>query len=333
MLRTALASGVSYLELGLHADPEREKTLCRLAGEAARESGADAFITVSLRPERYENGFDLKKSLQERAGWLGAKSIDGLDFTGLDRNVWPRLKESGLIESAAKSGLVRHLGFSFYDQPLYLRAVLREFGGWTFCRVKASFMDAGRLPGASGLIGAAAEAGLAVVAVEPLLEGRLVRNLPESVAALWENRSAAEFALRWAWRQPEVTTAAVTMRTVDEVNVYADVAAEPASLSVGEEVLVSRVRDAYRALRPVPCTTCRACMPCPQGVDAPRIFELYNDAVMYGDRAYGRAVYEREGHDISPCDECGECARRCGRHIAIPIRLKEAAVFLAQSPP
>jgi hypothetical protein len=69
-------------------------------------------------------------------------------------------------------------------------------------------------------------------------------------------------------------------------------------------------------------------MPCPRGIDAPRIFELYNDAVMYADRSYGRAVFEGEKHDVSRCDACGDCARRCGRHIDIPARVREAADHL-----
>jgi predicted aldo/keto reductase-like oxidoreductase len=332
VLKAALSCDVTYLEIGPHADPVREEALCRFAGEAGRASSAALFVTVSLRPEHYVAGFDLKAHLRERAAWLGVKVIDGLDFSGLDRAAWPRLVVSDLLDVARQSSLVRYLGFSFYDQPLYLRPVLQEFAGWSFCRVNASFMDADRLPGASGLIAAAADAGLAVVAAEPLLEGRLVENIPPSVAALWGGRSPAEYALRWAWHQAGVATTSVTVRTPAEVEAYAALAAKPEPLSVREEVLVSRVRDAYRALRPVPCTTCRACMPCQGGIDAPRLFELYNDAVMYADRAYGREALEREQHDVSLCDECGDCARRCGRRIDIPTRVKEAADYLRGKP-
>ncbi len=330
VLRTALGRGVTYVEIGSHTDARREEEICRLAGKIIRETRASVFITISLPPAHYIKGFGLKSWLRERAGWLGAKAIDGLDFSGLDRDIWPRLRDTGLLEIAGKSSLVRDLGSSFYDQALYLRPVLREFDGWTFCRVKASFMDADRLPGAEGLISAVAEAGLAVVAVEPLLEGRLVTNIPASVAALWGDRSPREYTLRWAWHQPQIATAVMTMRTPDEVNACADIAeaAGAEGLSVQEEVLVSRVRDAYRERRPVPCTTCRACMPCPRGIDAPRIFELYNDTVMYGDRTHGRTLYELEQHDISACDTCGDCARRCGRHIDIPARIREAAAYL-----
>ncbi|MGD9117272.1 MAG: 4Fe-4S dicluster domain-containing protein [Dehalococcoidia bacterium] len=80
-------------------------------------------------------------------------------------------------------------------------------------------------------------------------------------------------------------------------------------------MLIGRVRDAYRQLRPIPCTACRGCMPCPQGIDVPRLFELYNDAVIYGDMETARAIYRREGHNIADCTQCGVCV--CGREIPI----------------
>ena len=69
-------------------------------------------------------------------------------------------------------------------------------------------------------------------------------------------------------------------------------------------------------------------MPCPQGVDAPRIFEHYNDAVIYGDIAASQYLYRIEGHIIEDCNECGICAERCGRKLDIPGWLKRAGEVL-----
>jgi predicted aldo/keto reductase-like oxidoreductase len=87
-------------------------------------------------------------------------------------------------------------------------------------------------------------------------------------------------------------------------------------------VLISRVRDAYRRLKPIPCTTCYGCMPCPRGIDIPRIFEIYNDAVMYDDIGTAVSVYNNEKHRIDNCNGCGACADACGKKIAVPDRLK-----------
>ena len=56
---------------------------------------------------------------------------------------------------------------------------------------------------------------------------------------------------------------------------------QPHNLTADELALIGRVRDAYRSLSPISCTACRYCMPCPNGVDIPRVFDFYNEAMIY----------------------------------------------------
>jgi hypothetical protein len=194
-------------------------------------------------------------------------------------------------------------------------------------------MDIDHHPGISGLE-YAAENGLGVVIAEPLRGGRLAKEPPQSVAKFWANdssrRTLVEWGLRWVWNHPQVSTLVSDMSTPEQVrqNIALADSAEPDSLSVPEEILISHVRDAYRKLRPILCTACRACMPCPQGVDAPRVFELYNDAVMYADIETARSLYSSEGHHAEICDGCGVCVKRCGNNITIPDQLKAAHKLL-----
>jgi len=55
----------------------------------------------------------------------------------------------------------------------------------------------------------------------------------------------------------------------------------------------------------------------------PRIFELYNDAIMYDDVATARSIYRAERHNIEDCIDCGECASICAMSIDIPEWLKK----------
>jgi predicted aldo/keto reductase-like oxidoreductase len=59
-------------------------------------------------------------------------------------------------------------------------------------------------------------------------------------------------------------------------------------------------------------------MPCPSGIDVPRVFEIYNDAFMYQDFTAARAIYQEEGHNADMCTECGICAGRCAKRLDIP---------------
>ena len=54
-------------------------------------------------------------------------------------------------------------------------------------------------------------------------------------------------------------------------------------LEVKDQLLLARVREAYQKGRSVPRPACYCCMHPPQGIDAPRIMELYNEALMFVD--------------------------------------------------
>ena len=80
----------------------------------------------------------------------------------------------------------------------------------------------------------------------------------------------------------------------------------------------------------VPCTGCAYCMPCPNGVNIPQNFQIYNQYNMFGNKFYSRGMYAvmlmgiltGKPSDASLCKNCGLCAKKCPQHIAIPDELK-----------
>ncbi len=330
MLRYAIDHGVNYLDLGCPYDLERQQRLISIVTRALEDGYRQKIkIAAGLPSLSIGSSADLDRHLNEQLNWLGAESVDFFLLGGLNRETWPRLKELGVLawaEGAMANGRIGKLGFSFHDHFQILRDIVDDYDSWTFAQFQFSYMDADYQPGVSGLR-YAADKGLAVVAAEPLRGGRLTKEPPPSVAEIWatapQEHSLAEWGLRWVWSHPEVATAVSDMSTREQVeeNIALADKARPDSLTVAEEVLISRVRDAYRKLKPIPCTTCRGCMPCPLGIDVPRLFELYNDAVIYGDMETARTIYRMEGHDIESCNQCGVCV--CGREIPILDWLKE----------
>ena len=231
-------------------------------------------------------------------------------------------------------GRVGGLGFAFHDIYQYLREIIAGYDKWDLVRLQYSYMDIDHHPGTAG-IGLAAESGLAVVVAEPLKGGRLTRRPPKAVARIWAEApggTPASWGLRWAWEQPGVSTVVTGISQIEELEEDLALAdrAEAGSITIKEEIFLGHLRDAYRKLRPVPCTACRGCMPCPRGIDAPRIFELYNDAVIYQDAATMRALYKNERHRSEDCDECGACTKACGFKVDIPGWLKKAQALLKE---
>ena len=332
MLRYAVDHGVNYLDLGCPYDLEGQRRLTSVVAKALADGyRAKVKIAAGLPSLLIKATADLDHYLEKQLEWLGTGSLDFFSFGGLNGRSWPRLHELGVLAWAEKAmgrGLIGHLGFDFHDHFQALRTILNDYDGWTLARFQYSFMDADFLPGVSGLR-YAADRGLAVVAAEPLKGGRLDKEPPPAVAGVWasapQRRSPAEWGLRWVWNQAQVATVVSDMSSLEQVKANVALAgkAKANGLTVSEEVLISRVRDAYRKLRPIPCTACHGCMPCPLDIDVPRLFELYNDAVMYDDMETARAIYRREGHDITLCNECGACV--CGRDIPILDWLRKIA--------
>jgi hypothetical protein len=73
-------------------------------------------------------------------------------------------------------------------------------------------------------------------------------------------------------------------------------------------------------------------MPCPEGVDIPTCFELYNSSTVFDDRTYARMTYLfrvaglAHGKSSSPdlCTKCGQCEKACPQHLPIRRLLEDA---------
>jgi predicted aldo/keto reductase-like oxidoreductase len=105
------------------------------------------------------------------------------------------------------------------------------------------------------------------------------------------------------------------------------------TLADEEPALYDRVREEYEALCPIPCTDCKYCLPCPSGVNIPRMFEIYNGATIYDSLDRARFVYNNfvnEDERANLCIECGECLDKCPQQIEIPDWLAKVHEVLCQ---
>jgi predicted aldo/keto reductase-like oxidoreductase len=326
MIRYAIDRGVNYIDLGYPYRDEVHEERMRVLASALRDGYRQKVRISSVIPARLINSpDDFDRRLDADIRRMEGSGLDFCLLGRLTRDNWPLLRGSSVPERAERAvsdGRIRGIGFSFHDHYHVLKEILDAYDGWSLCQFHYSYMDVAHDPGVSGLK-LAADRGKAVVVSEALSLGRLTRGLPPAVADLWSSaanrRTLAEWGLTFVWSLPEVATVVCDMGSMDEVAEDAALAdrAEPENLTVQEEVLVSRVREAYRALRPVNCASCRPCMPCPQEIDVPRIFEIYNDAFMYGDLACARSVYRNEGHDAGACTKCGSCESACARRLPV----------------
>ncbi len=331
ILRCATDNGVNFLELSYPGDMDKYKHEAEKVGEFLKEEYRDKVkISIDLPLQEVNSPSELDHFLDDILKVMRVENVDFCVVGELNRanlNKLDELNISGWAEKAIGDGKIGKLGFSFHDDPQYLKTIVENYKDWAFCQVRYSFMDVNHHPGITG-IKYAARNGLAVVATKPFKDGRLLKNIPEKIIEAWKNLNGSplEWCLRWVWNHPEVSTVVVDAPIMRQVldNVALVEKAEPDNLTVMELVAIDKIRELYLQLKPVNCATCYCCMPCPVGIDVPHILEIYNDAVTYNDFEVARAMYKAIRPNIENCTQCGQCESKCPRQIPIIEWLKKA---------
>lgn len=338
MIHYAIEHGVNYVDTAIHYhEGNSERFLSRALKGGYREK---IRLATKLFPPYVNERTDFDRNLDEQLGKLDTDRVDFYLLHGINRRWWPRIRDLGVIdwaEGAIADGRIGHLGFSFHDELPVFREIVDAYDKWAMCQIQYNYMNGAYQAGTEGLRYAASK-GLAVVIMEPLLGGRLA-EAPPSVREIWDTastrRTPAAWGLHWLWDQPEVSVVLSGMSTMGQVeeNVASASASGVDALTSEELETIDRAREAYEALCPIACTACGYCMPCPNGVDIPYNFRLYNYGVMYENpraaRGWYRFMYEEarkmfegdfhrvKGH-AALCIGCGECEGKCPQ--GIPIR-------------
>jgi hypothetical protein len=83
--------------------------------------------------------------------------------------------------------------------------------------------------------------------------------------------------------------------------------------------VIEEIRDILQARVQNGCTGCGYCMPCPQGVNIPHNFKVWNTYHMYQNFDPVRFEWARIGKKsrAEHCIQCGECEKKCPQKIKI----------------
>jgi len=320
MLRRAFEAGLCYVDTAVgYCNKDSQ----RVVGEALK--GWRDKIVLSTKNHEYEDEKQWWQHLEDSLERLQVDYIEiynhhGIRWARYTEHVEPKLGK--LMRKAKDQGLIKHIGCSFHDTNENLINLVNT-GYAEVITLQYNMLDRQLEEG----IALAHERGIGVVVMGPVAGGRLgVSSSVLSDMVPGVNR-VPELALRFVLSNPNVSLALSGMSTMQQVEENLVTASAAKTLSDDDKAAIDSQLARLKEMADLYCTGCGYCMPCPQEVNIPYIFQKYNEGRVYGLWQVSREQYARwrtSGKQADACIECGECEAKCPQNIPIRQQLADA---------
>jgi len=326
MIHRAFEGGVNYIDTAVGYCNEDSQ---RAVGEALK-GWRDKIIVSTKNPYYGEDESEWWRNLENSLERLDVDFIDIYNHHGVRYQkryveaIEPRI--SKWMYKAKAQGLIKHICCSFHDDNDALIKLV-DTGYVESITLQYNMLDRRLEEG----IAYAHEKGIGVVVMGPVGGGRLAAHTEALAGVVRGIDRVPELALRFVLSNPCVSLALSGMSTMQQVEQNLAVASDPVSLTDDDRAAIRRHLEKLQKMAELYCTGCGYCMPCPQEVNIPGIFDLYNHGRVYGLWDHARSRYRRlleiapkRGNGADACIECGQCEEKCPQNIPIRKQLKEA---------
>lgn len=337
MVAAAMERGVNYYDTAWGYHEGNSETV---VGKVLSRYPRDSFYLASKFPGYDAANLRKKEEIFEKQ--LEKCRVEYFDFY-LVHNVCEADIEGYLDEAYGlvpylleqkKKGRIRHLGFSVHGSLETMKRFLDKWGQYMeFCQIQLNYID-WSLQKAGEKVALLNELRIPIWVMEPLRGGKLAK-LPENDAAKLRALRPDEGVPAWAFRYvqsvPGVTVVLSGMSDQEQMldNLHTFETTRP----LNDEERAALEEIAQGMFTGVPCTACRYCTTyCPQGLDIPKLLELYNDFTFSGGGFLAPMYVATLPPEKRPdaCLSCGSCAAVCPQQIKIPETLAQLAASLAK---
>ncbi len=339
MVAYAIEQGINYFDTAwIYHGGQSE----RVIGEILSEYPRDSFYLADKFP-----GYDLSMMGKVREIFetqLERCKVDYFDFylfhnvceKNIDGYLDPQYGIFDYLTEQKKKGRIRHLGFSTHGSLNTIKRFLDAYGAdIEFCQIQINWLD-WHFQNAKAKVELVASYGIPVWVMEPVRGGRIAKLEPEYEAklkALRPDATVPEWAFRFLQSIPEITVTLSGMSNFEQLRENIATYEKFDKLTDAEMAALFEIADAMISKTALPCTACRYCTDhCPQGLDIPRLIELYNEHV-YSNGGFlselGLEAIDVSKHP-SACIGCRACEQVCPQGIKISEMMRDFADRLSK---
>lgn len=335
LLQRSFELGVNYVD----SAPYYCESDSEVAVGKALKGWRDKVYLSTKNPIENNSGADFRARLESSLTKLDTDYIDFYHMWGINLGAFRDNIDvpDGPLSAAIKAkeeGLIKHISFSFHDKAENMIPII-DSGAFESVLCQYNLLDRSN----EASIDYAHSKGLGVVIMGPVGGGRLgaPSDMIKSLIGR-EVKSTAEMALRFVIANPSVNVALSGMQNLAMLEENVKVASIDGPLTDDERAQVLSMLEENKRLAELYCTGCKYCMPCPQGINIPRVFEIMNYHRVYKLTDHAKNEYsnlytpmeqrtepwQKEwGQPADVCVECGACEEKCPQHLSIIAQLKE----------
>ncbi len=334
MLRAAYERGVNYFDTApYYCNSNSEAAL----GHGVKEFRDKVMLSSKFPTEVAKKPGDFERQLESTLKRMDTEYLDFYHFWGLNKNKFDNIiMAQDLLKCAAKAkenGLIRHISFSFHDNPKVIRYIIDTAQAYGVpmesMLVQYNLLDRSN----EEMLAYAHSKGLGTVAMGPVGGGRLAAPT-ELYAKLTGEKSVPtyELAFKFVLGNPDLNCALSGMQTLDMVEKNTALASGDTTFSEEEWKTLGDAMEQLKKFSDLYCTGCKYCQPCPAGIEIPKIFNMFTYHNVYGLTDHAKHMFneyvEKDGKLRSACIDCGMCEKKCPQHLKIREELdKVEALF------
>ncbi len=333
MVDTALENGVNYFDTAyLYHNGESETAMkTALVQRHPREK---YFLADKLPMWKVECAEDMEKIFNHQLEKTGAGYFDYYLLHALNKDTIKKVREFGAVEFVKRKqaeGKIGKIGFSYHDDTETLADFIGDYN-WDFIQLQINYYDMEK-DSYRQQYEMVHERNIPLVVMEPVRGGFLARTVPNAQRIIEENygkNKSAALALSYVNSLDGVFMVLSGMSDMAQVQDNINTFKNPVPMDEKAKSTLAEVLREINSFKVVDCTKCQYCMPCPVGIDIPKVFEIYNEYEML--RNQNTTEDKIEALKVKPdaCVACGKCKTHCPQSIEIPAHIGEFNAKIAQ---